>query len=118
MCIHEFKSGQDTMNEAIHVISDSIIHITKAITQFRKDIDKSWENNRAKNHSNFIQELIHDDNTSKIYEANDSNAPNFTVSEFPHQSNTNVTSQQKNPSTNTLNPKHLVPCPFLRRKVV
>jgi hypothetical protein len=83
------------------------------MTQFREDIDKSRENN----HSNFMQELTHNQNTNGINEANYSNAPNFSVSESPHQNNTNVTSQQKNPSIyNTPTPKHLVPCPFLRRK--
>ena len=62
------------------------------MTQFREDIDKSRENNRAKNHSNFIQELTHNHNTNGINEANDSNVdPNFSVIESPHQNNTNVT---------------------------
>jgi hypothetical protein len=38
------------------------MHITKAITQFPEDIDKRQKNNRTKNHSYFIQDLIHEHN--------------------------------------------------------
>ena len=115
--IHELMPGQDTNSEAIQAIADSIIHITKTMTQFREDIHKSGENNRAKNNSNFMQELTHNHNTNEINEANNSSALDFSVSESHHQNNTNVTSQQKSPSIyNTPTPKHLVPCPCLRRK--
>ena len=45
--IYKLNSRQDANSEAIQAICDSIIHITKTMTQFYEDI-VSRENNRAK----------------------------------------------------------------------
>ena len=119
----QVKLSQSVNREAIQALSDSVACITEAITQFQEDIDKSRSNKKAKNISNFMQEPIGKQNIHVVNDANDSNAPDNSygpdigVNEVPPHENTIHTALSKNPSTyNAPVPKHLVPCPFLRKK--
>lgn len=142
--IQQLESGQDVNCEAIRAISDSITHITEAMTQIREDIDKNWERNRVENLSSSIQEVIHNQisneindaseininenrNTNEINEANSKETNEANTIEINEVNNPNTpdinvsnSSHQKNANTNNqqknTTPKHLVPCPFLLRK--
>ena len=135
--INEIQTGQKINCEAIQVISDSIVHITKAISQLREDVEKKQVNNKIENYSNPIQELLHNHNTNeiineanetnisevsnsngknetstnKIDDADASNTPNFSERVAPHLNDPKGKYRQNDPT-----PKHLVTCPFLCKK--
>jgi predicted Holliday junction resolvase-like endonuclease len=135
--INEIQTGQKINCEAIQVILGSIVHITKAISQLREDVEKKQVNNQTENYSNPIQELLQNHNTNEIInEANEtnisevsnsngknetstniiddavaSNTPNLSERLAPHLNDPNGKYRQNDPT-----PKHLVPCPFLRKK--
>ena len=53
----------------------------------------------------------------EVNDVNDLNSTNVSVSEISSQNHPNPTTRLNKPSyPNTQTPKHLVPCPFLRRK--
>ena len=65
-----------------------------------------------------MQESIGEQSTCEVaYDAYDFNTPDIGVNKTSLHDNTTHTTLSKNPSTyNAPIPKHLVPCPFLRKK--
>ena len=79
---------------------------------------KNVHNTKGGNQANDPIPLILNTEAKKVdIEVNDLNSNNISVSEISSQNNPNPTTRFNKPSyPNTQTPKHLVPCPFLRRK--
>ena len=102
--IDEIQTGQKINCEAMQVISDSIVHITKAISQLREDVEEKQVNNQTENYSNPIQELLHNHNTNEIInEANETN-----ISEVSNSNGKNETSTNKIDNADASNTPNLI----------
>ena len=82
---------------------------------------KNFHNTKGGNQANDPVPLILNTEAKKVdievNDVNDLNSTNVSVSEISSQNNPNLTTRFNKPSySNTQTPKHLVPCPFLRRK--
>ena len=143
--IEELKSDHAIDRETIRSLSDSVVQIAGIVQQLHKDFDKICPNEKGKTSPRFMQKSSCGNNTSEIsisqiinapdevIEVNDSvnyTRPNPTTDvnvainsgipnngfQRPDRQNKPMAQLKNLSSFEARTPKHLVPCPFLRRK--
>ena len=105
--IEELKSGQDSNREAIQSVSDSILHLTEAVSNSQENLARN-RNNTGKSVGNLhpSQNMNHENtqnNTIVIDGTCASNDPDESQTSDKNNTDIEITTQPNNPSTSIQN---------------
>lgn len=113
--IEDIKSNQSLNNEALQSLSSSVAIIAESLKKMQGDIVKI-DANQIQINNKFMHNKPFDSNHNSI-EVNDASnvISNVAAESIEPHNNTNLFIEPNNLFPNPT-PKHLVPCPFLRRR--
>ena len=114
--IEELKSGQDSNREAIQSVSDSILHLTEAVSNLQENLARN-RNNNGKSvgnlHPSQNMNLENTQNNAIVIDSPcASNDPEESQTSDLNNTDIEITTQPNNPSTPIQNLKNNSRCKF------